>query len=428
MARLYYIVQSEMMTGGVIEAQVIGTLRAHYGIEGQPKTKLIFLEPARVALGKRARATLGKYRSLWPEGDIAVVPYVSRLGDASAGKSLAVYLARERISREEIIFHCRGPAATWAAHIARKFLSKGRVVFDVRGPFADETIHRLGFPWLSELSPEAERAHQVCMDMDRRAAAVADRIFTVSPGLKRYAIEKFGASEDTTLVVPSCVENLSFDQETRDEVRREWGADSSSPVFLYAGRLGRERLPRHMFRLFASMLRIRPAAKFILMTYLNQLSDIESLMKEAGVARSSVTVVNYSRDEALRRMCAADVGLLFCEPAERYKDWFPIKFPEYLSAGLSLTMNSLVGNLPGLVTSRKLGWIIDEDVSDELLDENAREMVGEIEESSAAMKRRSLDACSELFLWKNHVPSIRRAYGLEEYQDEKAGETIIVES
>ncbi|MEW6212938.1 MAG: glycosyltransferase [Acidobacteriota bacterium] len=428
MARLYYIVQSEMMTGGVIEAQVIGTLRAHSRIEGQPKTKLIFLEPARVALGKRARATLRKYRSLWPEGDIAIVPYVSRLGETSAGKSLALYLLRERMSREEIIFHCRGPATTWAAHIARESLSKGRVIFDVRGPFADETIHRLGFPWPSDLSPEAERAHHLCMDMDRRAAAVADRVFTLSPGMKRYAIEKFGASEERTLVVPSCVENLSFNRETRDRVRREWGANSSSPVFLYAGRLGRERLPRHMFRLFAAVLRLRPDAKFILMTYLNQLADIESLIKEAGMSESSVTVVSHSRDEALLRMCAADVGLLFLEPALRYQDCFPIKIPEYLSAGLSLAMNSSVGNLPDLVSSRRLGWVIDEDASDELLDENAQKMVGEMEGNSAAMRKRSLDACSELFLWRNHVPAIRRAYGLEDYQGEKANQPIIAAS
>ncbi len=428
MARLYYIVQSEMMTGGVIEAQVIGTLRAHARIEGQPKTKLIFLEAGRVALSRRARATLRKYRSIWPEGDISIVPYVSRLGENSAGKSLAVYLSRERMSREEIIFHCRGPATTWAAHTARESLSKGRVIFDVRGPFADETIHRLGFPWPSELSPQAERAHRLCMDMDRRAAAVADRIFTISPGMKRYAIENFGASEDSTLVVPSCVENLSFDHKTRDEVRKEWGANPLSPVFLYAGRLGSERLPRHMFRLFAAALRIRPDAKFILMTYLNQLADIESLMKEAGVPRSAVTVASYSRDEALLRMCAADVGLLFLESALRYQDCLPIKIPEYLSAGLSLAMNSSVGKLPDLVSSRKLGWVIDEDVSNEALDENARKMIAEIEENSAVMKQRSLDACSEFFLWRNHVPAIRRAYGLEEYQDEKASESIIVAS
>ena len=414
MTRLYYIVQSEMLTGGVIEAQVIATLRAHNRIAGQPPTRLVFLEPARVAYGRAARETLRRFRELWPEGRISLVPFVSRLGEDGTGRALAAFLLRERFRSSDVVFHCRGPMATWSAHVARRVLGKGRVVFDVRGPAADETIHRLGFPFRENLTPKAELAYERSMAADIRASSVADRIFTVSEGLKRYAVERFGADADRVTVVPSCVESLAFDEAARAGARAEWGVEGDAPVLLYSGRLGRERQPLHMFRVFAAVLRARPDARLVLLSYLNRIEDLDPLLREAGVPASSVVVATYSRDGALARLCGADVGLLFCEPALRYMDWFPIKFPEYLSAGLAVMLNSLVGALPELVERRRVGWVADLDLADERIYELAGRIVTELGTARDAIRDRSLWTCEDLYLWRNYVPAIREAYGVLE--------------
>jgi glycosyltransferase involved in cell wall biosynthesis len=409
--KLVYLVQAEMLSGGVIEAQVIGTLRGHSNLAGQPDTSLVFLEPARVAFGRRARATLSEFRQSWPGAKISVVPYVSRLGAEAPGRFLAAYLAREKYARSEIVFHCRGPEATLTAAVTRRILGKGRIIFDVRGPFAEETIHRLGFPWPDNLPPKAERAFRYAQEKDAAAARVADHVFTVSGGLKRYAVEQFGIPEERVLVVPSCVDSLSFDESWRNQARHEWGISGSAPILVYSGRLGPEREPEHMFRIFGAVLKIRPDAKLLLFSYLNQLSDLESLLARTGVPAAAVLVRRYSRDEVLRKLCGADVGLLFCERAARYEDWFPIKFPEYLSAGLPVALNSLVGDLPQLVERRGIGWVVDVGIDDATLETRAQHIVRQITEERARLREAALATCTELYMWRTYVPAIRRAYG-----------------
>jgi glycosyltransferase involved in cell wall biosynthesis len=410
--KIFYLVQTEMLTGGVIEAQVIGALRGHSRSAGQPETKLIFLEPARVAFGRRARATLGELRRSWPDGKMVVVPYVSRVGPSSAGKFLAAYLAAERYSSSEIVFHCRGPEASLTAAVARRLLGKGRIVFDVRGPSAEEAIHRLGHPWPNDMPAPVDRAYRQGLEKDAAAARVADRVFTVSEGLKRYAVERLAVAEEKVLVVPSCVEDLAFDPAWRDRARAEWGVAGSAPVLVYSGRLGREREPEHMLRLLRAVLRVRPDAKLVLLSYLNQLTDLGALLSRSGVPESAVLVRQYPRDEVVRMLGGGDVGLLFCEPAARYEDWFPIKFPEYLSAGLPVALNSLVGDLPGLVERRGVGWVVDVDLDEVELNRRAEEIAAQVTTERDRLRERALAVCSELYMWRTYVPSIRRAYGL----------------
>ena len=220
MPKLFFIVQSEIMTGGVIEAQVIASLRAQSAIAGQPPTRLIFLEAATEARKPDVRATLKKFRRLWPAGQMNLIPFVGRWGsDDAPGRALALTLWRERFSREPLIFHCRGPRATLAAAVARRWLARGRILFDVRGATPYEAIHRLGYAWPENLSPLATHTWDFNLQLDRDAARAADELFTVSPGVRGYAIKELGATPEKVSIVPSCVAELSYREEYRQAAR-----------------------------------------------------------------------------------------------------------------------------------------------------------------------------------------------------------------
>ena len=413
MARLYYIVQSEIFTGGVIEAQVIASLRAQSEVAGQPKTKLIFLESARVAVSKKARATLKSFRMLWPEGQMQIVPFVGRGGDEAPGKFLALYLARDRLAKSDIVFHCRGPAATLSAVVARNALGKGRVIFDVRGAGSYEVIHRAGFARKENLPEPVEHSYNVTLNQERRAVALADFLFVVSPGLKNYAVDVLQASENQILVVPSCVAGLSFDSQARTKIRRTWGV-KEAPVFIYSGRIGMERSPGHLLRLFRAILDFNPEARMVVFSYLNELNNLGELLVNAKVPAASVWVESHSRDEVMHLLGAGDAGVLFLEDALRFKDIAaPIKIAEYLSAGLPLVINSAVGRIPDLVRAKGLGWIVDQDVSEETLRSVAQQILSDLKENRSHLRQLALDTCSAGFLWRNYVAAIRQAYGFE---------------
>jgi glycosyltransferase involved in cell wall biosynthesis len=411
-SRVFFIVQAEMLTGGVIEAQVVASLRSQSRAAGAPRVTVLFLEPARVAFSAAARRTLRLYRSLWPDGDLRIVPYVGRLGRDGPARFLTVYLIKQRLTRGKLVFHCRGAEATWTAHLTRQALGRGTVVFDVRGHSPFETIHRLGCPWVAELTASARRGYEIAVGLDARAARVADRIFVVSPGLKDYVVDTFGRVESDVDVVPSCVDAVAFESGARGRLRAEWGVSDTAPIVAYAGRLGVERQPALMFRLFRAMLDLRPDARLLLFLYRNDIEDLNAALAAASVPKDAVIVEQAARDEVVARLSGADCGLLFCEPADRYRTWFPIKFPEYLSAGLGVIVNSLVGSLPALVRARRVGWVIDEPWDQAGIERCARDVVSALESEREDLRARAIDACTDLYLWRNYVPTIHQAYGL----------------
>lgn len=428
MTRLFYIVQSEMLTGGVIESNVIANLRAQSAIAGQPRTTLLFLEPARVAFSARARETLKLYRALWPGGDIRIVPFVGRLGESAPAISLRAYVACSLLSGGDAIFHCRGPEATWTAHQTRSFIGRGTVVFDMRDHYPLQTIHRLGSPRIATLTAATRRAYDAAHAADARAARVADRVFVVSPRLKTYATEVLGKNPECVDVVPSCVNDVAFDADARRSLRRQWSIADTAPVVAYAGRIGPERLPQLMFRLFRAVLTRRPDARLMLFLYRNDLPDLPATLAAAGIPEHAVIVRRETRDAVTAQLCAADVGLLFCEPADRYDYWFPIKFPEYLSAGLGVVLTSQVGSLPSLVQRRDIGWVMEHDANDRDVDATAATIVAGLETDGPGLRSRACAACADLYLWRNHVPAIREAYGLQVVDDRSRRESAATPS
>jgi glycosyltransferase involved in cell wall biosynthesis len=209
------------------------------------------------------------------------------------------------------------------------------------------------------------------------------------------------------------VADLSFDAEARSSVRQNWGV-KDAPVFIYSGRLGPERAPGHLLRLFRSILDFNPDARLVVFSYLNELDNLGELLAKAHVPEASVRIESHSRDEVMRLLGAGDAGVLFLEDALRFNDLaLPIKIAEYLSAGLPLVINRAVGRVPELVRDRGVGWIVDQDVSEETLRSVAQQILCDLKEQRDLLRHIALDTCSEGFLWRNHVPAIRQAYGLE---------------
>jgi glycosyltransferase involved in cell wall biosynthesis len=411
MAKLFYIVKSEMLTGGVIEAQTVASLRAQSEFPGHPSARLIFLEAAGVAASAEARAALRRFREMWPGGRVSVVPYVGRLGNRAPGRALALALAREKFTKDPLVFHCRGPAATLQAAEARRWLGRGRVVFDLRGAGPYEAIHAHGHAWADDLPANIQRIYGQNLARDRRAAAVADFVLTVSPGLRRYATERLGVAPDGLALVPSCVDKTNYSDEARRAARAVWGVSGDAPVLLYAGQLAPDRLPRHLFGLFAAMRRQRPDARLVLLSYLNKLDDWRETLRECGVPDDSVHAATHARDETLRLLPGADAAALFLEPALRYQHCFPIKIPEYLGAGLPLAVNDSFEWIPDLTRARALGWVVPTATTD--FTPAAANILNDLSTRREDLRQRALSVCDKLFVWPRYRAVLRRAYGLD---------------
>jgi glycosyltransferase involved in cell wall biosynthesis len=410
--KLFYIVKSEMLTGGVIEAQVVASLRAQSRLPEHPAARLMFLEPAGVAMSQAARATLQRFRAMWPEGRMRIVPYVGRLGNNAPGRALALALAHERFTKDALVFHCRAPEAALQAREACRWLGRGRVVFDLRGAGPYEAIHANGHAWADELPPEIQKIYDLNLARDRRAASVADFVLTVSPGLENYASEQLSITADKLALVPSCVNGLGYSDEARQAARAVWGVKGDAPVLLYAGQLAADRLPGHLFGLFAALWRKRHDAKLVILSYLNRLDDWRGILSRLGAPETSVHAVARTRDETLQLLPGADVAALFLEPALRYRHCFPVKIPEYLSAGLPLAVNDAWEWIPELARQQGLGWILPTAAEETDFARAADKIIEDLSLKREELRRRALAVCEERFVWPRYREELRRAYGL----------------
>src|SRR5262249_10852200 len=154
-------------------------------------------------------------------------------------------------------------------------------------------------------------------------------------------------------------------------------------------------------------------ARLVLFVYLNQVPDLRALVREAGLPDESVTLLSLARDEVLKCLCAADVGLLVLESAPRFDAYVaPIKLAEYLSAGLPVLVNERAARIPDLLRRHGAGWVLPQDAGPDELHRTAARVLADLARDREGLRQRALAACEATLLWSNYVPAIRRAYGL----------------
>jgi glycosyltransferase involved in cell wall biosynthesis len=417
MARLVYVVQSEMYTGGVIESQVVAAMRARSEIPGHPESKIVFLEPHQTFRRSDRRIIMGHYRNMWPTGNFAVAPFVGRWPTSPSLALRSATLSFGR-GRDLLLVHARGPEATLTGHHYRRHHPNSRLIFDSRGHSAFEALFRLQRANPSATDDERKFVFEKALALDQRAAAVADHVVGVAPGLCRYIVEDLGKDPSDVTEIPNGIERLSFSQEARLGWRRKWGIDDDAVVVMYSGRMGAERCPELMVAMFRSLQRRVPNARLVVLTYLNETAEFHALLRRYDVDPALVVLTSLSRDESVDALSAGDMGVLFLEDAPRFTIAAPIKFAEYLAAGLRVVLTP--GDLATIVESRGLGWVIPHSSNPEVDASQVAGMARFFTESTAAdrteARDRALSYCADRYLWSNMQDKLLRAYGLDRRQ------------
>ncbi len=411
-ARVVYVGLGEILGGGVVASQVVGPARAHARLHPDTDVRVVFLEGGRAVVSRPVRAAIRALRALWPEGRMAVVPYVGRLGRNAPGRSLALYVRASMRGGGAPAFIARNSRAALAAAHARDAVGGGRVLMDLHGHEPWEAVLRLGFRGDRDLPARERHVFDRARATDREGARRSDAVTGVTEGLVDYAVEELGAARETAACVPNCVEDLSWSPEDRRAARARWGT-GAAPILIYSGRLGPERLPDVMLGLLAAARRRAPEARLVLLTYLDELPDLRSRMAAMGVPEHAVVRESLDRDGARRALSGGDAGICLYEPAPRYLRYgCPIKVPEYLAAGLALAVDRSVTWVADLVERDAPGVVLPANPSAEDLDGAAAallELAGPRREEARA---RALDACRARFLWSAHLPVVRRLLGI----------------
>lgn len=375
---------------------------------GRPaRAVIIFLEPARVAVRPSTRVQVQAIRRQSDGVKVAVVPYISRLTRPVAAR-LAAPLLRRLTGAGAVVFHCRGEEAViWAAHFAKAFHNCG-IVADIRGARPEEVLASRGLADLTGAPPDFARDYDLQTQIVRRALSAASHVLTVSSGMVDW-LRQLGVNDDRLTYVPACVPELRFSTHVRAEMRAELGV-SSSLVYCFLGTaesyatIGDGIVPflRASFATFADI-------RLLILT--DKPGVLRDQLQQGGIPLDKAFIRSVRHSEVWKYLCAADCGCIMNRPGRLNKTWQPIKFGEYLAAGLPVVVSEGIGDVDVKVTRAGAGIVVqlNRDGVDSLQCEAER-----VHETLLAqgerMRQRALKLCEEEFLWARYIDKLRSAY------------------
>jgi glycosyltransferase involved in cell wall biosynthesis len=232
-------------------------------------------------------------------------------------------------------------------------LLSGRVseipyVYDVRGALVDETIAARSAKWKAWLFAAIERW---CI---RRAY----RVSAVSTPLASDVAARFGRAD--IVVIPSCV-RLSATNATPDsirDIRANLGLHPSAIVLVYSGGLDYYQQVPEMLELWWHLLS-EADLRFLLLTNEAPRRDTDGALNRLSEFGDRLVRRTVAREEVGAHLAAADVGFMLREQRFLNKAASPVKFAEYLAAGLGVVASPGTGDVSDLITTHDLGTLVD---------------------------------------------------------------------
>lgn len=244
---------------------------------------------------------------------------------------------------DRVVLHCRGATATHYGLNIRTSYPRCLVIFDCRGVTPAEVLHRHGVEAPVDLPPQARKRYREVDAYMREGALQSDAIICVSSGMKDYICEEYSIDRNRISVIPCLVDEACYGDvlERRNVMRNKLGV-SDRFVFLYCGGMESWQQPRDIVRLYAQLGIAEVEKHFLGITSNPEL--LAAICEEEGLSDKEYTLLELPADLVPSYLCAGDMGFLLRDESLVNRVASPVKFAEYLAAGVPVLMTSNIGD------------------------------------------------------------------------------------
>jgi glycosyltransferase involved in cell wall biosynthesis len=299
-------------------------------------------------------------------------------------------LVRERPVRHAYVRGLWGPVV-----IA---LSRTRIpyLYDVRGSLADEM--------LATGTPALKRHFYLTLERwcIRRAANVS-AVTGVLAGRLRETHRR-GAS-----MVPCCVDAgaMIVPRDVGRARRAELGY-GNEVVLVYSGGLSHYQQVPAMLALWRRLL-VEPEVRFLLLTNedphkspqtVGDLADFGERLRHLSLPHAQVAAT----------LAAADIGFMLRDARELNRVASPVKFPEYLCAGLAVVGSPHTGDASALIESAGVGTLVDPGNVEEGV-VRVRALIARCRTERDALRARGQKLVRAHYDWQSYAETFRANYG-----------------
>lgn len=270
---------------------------------------------------------------------------------------LRQWLKRNKYWNRPLVLHCRGPVAGDIAVQALQGSQGGRVVFDCRGLCGVEHAYGNGYLDVSD-APQATKSEADRLEtMERQVARAADHVICVSQEMSRVVTSRWSVPAAKFTLVPCCTDVPDGIQvaTSREQIRSILRLGDRF-VVVYCGSLASWQMPDECIHTFQRIRALMPHAHLLVLT--TQRKEFAEHLARGGIPEDQTTLLSVPHAEVGRYLSAGDCGLLIRERCLVNEVASPIKFAEYLAAGLPILISEGVGDYSKSVDKYRLGAVL----------------------------------------------------------------------
>jgi glycosyltransferase involved in cell wall biosynthesis len=241
--------------------------------------------------------------------------------------------------------YVRGIWGTVIARLAFPTYNGPELVYDFRGDVVAE----------AQYSGTKGMRLVILRTLTQLAIRSATKHLSVSTQGATKLIENYGVR--SVSVIPSSTDTHRFDTSSasRSETRKQLGFSDDDIVYAYAGGLARYQMIPEMLETWSKLNNRN--AKFMFLTSKQPGNNI-NISEYDSLIPAGTIVLSLDPNEVPAYLAAADVGFLLREQDPLNTVASPVKFAEYLAAGLAVVTSPALSDASAQVTDHNLGVVI----------------------------------------------------------------------
>jgi glycosyltransferase involved in cell wall biosynthesis len=220
---------------------------------------------------------------------------------------------------------------------------KNTVVYDGRGAIWAEAEEYQVY--------QGVLSNQTIFELEKNAVLASDKKIAVSNKLVEYWQQEFAYDQDTHTVIPCSYSPA--DKTPSQNLKSTVGWNSEDVVFIYSGSLEGWQGLGELGEIFKDLLSLNPKCKLLLLARKSAISIELEKQYPNQVKRKWL-----APEEVSSYLSMGDYGLLLRPESVTNKVASPVKFAEYVGAGLKVLISPNIGDFSGFTKENNLGYII----------------------------------------------------------------------
>ncbi len=338
----------------LVASQVFDRAEAQATTEGVNKPVSVsvwIMAPMREVFDKSSKKQIEGLKKRCPHSNIEIIGGISRFHNWPAVPTLKSL--RKKLAGDTV-FCFRGEASFEWAYVLKKIFPADAYILDVRGFWPLERLVNENIVEEKDMLPAQLEMYHKDLARLKDAIQTANKVCTVSEPLLDMLIEKAGAPKDA-VVIPCCVKDV-IPADSRERVRKELNIEGSTAILYLGGTQKYQHLDDLVIPFLKSAISLSEKNVAVIIT--QNRDKMMELLTKYEVNKERVRMLSVPQDKVADYLAGMDIGLLLRAPSVLINTSQPVKFGEYLSAGIPVVLEEGMKKAADILDEHQIGCVV----------------------------------------------------------------------